>query len=57
LQQNIRETDEDIRKMSSYLKEFKVQVGVKEAEEATSLKEKLNTVGLELKAAKIKMYE
>lgn len=57
LQQNIRETDEDIRKMGAYLKEFKVQSGAREGEEAASLKEKLGTVGLELKAAKMKMFE
>ena len=46
LQQNIRETDEDIRKMNAYLKEFKVQNGTREAGEAASLKEKLVTLGM-----------
>lgn len=31
LQQSISETEDDMKKMSSYLKEFKVGTGVKEA--------------------------
>jgi hypothetical protein len=46
LQQNIRETDEDIRKMNAYLKEFKVQNGTREAGEAAAVKEKLGTLGM-----------
>ena len=46
LQQNIRETDEDIRKMNEYLKEFKVQNGTRETGEAAAVKEKLGTLGM-----------
>ena len=57
LQQNIRETDEDIRKMNEYLKEFKVHNGTRETGEAAAVKEKLGTLGMQLKAAKMKMFE
>jgi hypothetical protein len=43
--------------MGAYLKEFKVQSGAREGEDAAAVKEKLSTVGLELKAAKMKMFE
>lgn len=46
-----------MKKMNSYLKEFKVGNGVKEAEEEKALKEKLSSVALELKAAKMKIFE
>lgn len=46
LQHNIKETDEEIRKMNAYLKEFKVQNGGREAEEAAALKERLGALGM-----------
>lgn len=43
--------------MNNYIKEFKIQTGTKELEESNRVKEKLNTLNIELKATKIKMYE
>lgn len=57
LQQNIKETDEEMKKMNNYIKEFKIQTGTKELDESNKIKEKLNILNIELKATKIKMYE
>lgn len=43
--------------MNAYLKEFKVQNGARETEEAAALKEKLGALSMQLKAAKMKMFE
>lgn len=57
LQQNIKETDEEMKKMNNYIKEFKIQTGTKELDESNKIKEKLNVLNIELKATKIKFYE